>query len=132
MIRIPAEAFQTAIGNLLAGYQNIPVYDFVPRGAKLPYIVMDEMTMRPGGSKDWNLYDATQQIAVYSSHNGKKEINNIINDIATLLTGAFIDMTADKFNITKQWIDICDMMPGTKDGYVGIITFRAMIEEMGE
>lgn len=131
-IRIPGESFQTAVGKLLSAYQTVPVYDSVPKGAKLPYIVLDELIARPGGSKDHAVYDVSLNIVVYSTYHGKKEVNNIINDIATIVSGAWIDMSADKFQIMNQWVEACDMFPGGPEGYRGIVTFKAEIEEMGE
>lgn len=131
MKRIPLIALQKGIYSALTQYQTTPVYDDVPEDAPLPYITLGAFTCKDNGSKAVDVTDVSLQIHVWSEYNGKAEVNEIANDVITVLSTVKIDLSADNFNMIGQDIDFFEAFPEEEYGYHGVITLTAKIQNLG-
>ena len=85
MKRIPLNALSAAVYQRLSEHQDIPVYDDVFEDAEAPYITFGLFTCKEAGTKVNDITDVTLNIDIWSEYQGKKEVNQIANDIITLL-----------------------------------------------
>lgn len=129
--RIPMNALQKGVYSILSQYQTTPVYDDVPEDAVAPYITLGAFTCKQVGNKTADIYEISQQIHIWSSYDGKKEVNEIANDVTTVLTSWPMDMSADGFNAMSQDVDFFEAFPEEEEGYHGIITFVSKIQNLG-
>lgn len=130
MKRIPLVAFQTALYTLLKSYrQTVPVYDDVPANAKLPFITLGGFTSKQVGSKTTNCWDISQQIHLWSDYNGKKEVNEMADNVSSLVTAYKITLSG--FDVTSQDVDFFEAFEEEEGGYHGIVTFIARIQDLG-
>lgn len=86
--RIPFNAVQQNVYQLLSAGQTVPTYDSVPTGPEhMPYIVLGEFHGSPVNENKTTVYHAvSQQIHVWTKGKGKKEVNDILDDVVHLLT----------------------------------------------
>lgn len=131
--RYPLIALQKAIYKMLTPpvYEDgAPVYDNVPKGAKLPYITFGDFTCKPDGTKDLNIYSVTMTLNIWSEYSGKKQVNEIAEDVTTILTLSRLDLSEDKYKLLEQDCNFFEAFPEERFGYCGVITFVAKIQDM--
>jgi hypothetical protein len=128
--RIPMNALQKGIFFILSTKQTTSVYDDVPEDAILPYATLGAFTCKQTGNKTADIYDISQQIHIWSAYEGKKEVNDIANDITAALTSWPIDLSTDGFNTMSQDVDFFEAFPEETAGYHGVITFVAKIQNI--
>ena len=132
MKRIPLVVFQTALYTLLKSYgQTVPVYDDVPNNAKLPFITLGAFTSKQVGSKTTNCWDISQQIHLWSDYHGKKEVNEMANDVSSLITAYKLNLAAAGFDVTSHDVDFFEAFEEEEGGYHGVVTFVARIQDLG-
>lgn len=139
MKRIPLNVLQAGIYRLLTQYPStvndraVPVYDDIPKGAILPYISFGAFTCRSQTEKTVDVSNVSLQIEIFSEYEGKKEVNEIANDLITVF-GAFMpDLSADGFKIIEQSITMFESFTEAEfDGYRGVITYDAKIQNMNK
>jgi len=129
--RIPMAALQKAVFGILSTKQTTPVHDDVPPNAKLPYITFGAFTCKQTGSKTVDMSDISLQIHVWSEYEGKKEVNEIANDITAVLTAWPLDLSDDGFNAMSQDVDFFEAFQEETTGYHGVITFVSKIQNTG-
>lgn len=130
--RIPMDALQTALFNVLSANQATPVYDNVPRNAAADFITFGSYTWKSTGAKAVAIGDATLNVHIYSSQKGKKIVNQIANVVASIISSIELDLSADSFRVLSQWVDMIEAFPDEElNGYHGVITFAAKIQDMG-
>ena len=129
--RIPMITLQKGIYSILSRYQTTPVYDDVPSDAVLPYITLGAFTDKQTGNKTADIHDISLQIHIWSEYEGKKEVNEIANDITAVLTSWPLDLSAEGFNVMSQDVDFFEAYPEETAGYHGVITFVAKIQNLG-
>jgi hypothetical protein len=128
--RIPMNALQKGVFSIISTKQTTPVYDDVPEDAVLPYITIGAFTCKQTGNKTADVYAISQQIHIWSAYEGKKEVNEIANDVTAVLTSWPIDLSEDSFNAMSQDVDFFEAFPEEIAGYHGIITFVAKIQNI--
>ena len=86
--RIPFNAVQQNVYQLLSAGQTVPTYDSAPTGPEhMPYIVLGEFHGSPVNENKTTVYHTvSQQIHVWTKGKGKKEVNDILDDVVHLLT----------------------------------------------
>lgn len=129
--RVPLVAFQTAMYGLLTAGQTTPVYDNVPAEAILPYITFGGFTAKQSGTKTTNCWDISQQIHIWSEYQGKKEVNEIADDVSTVLSSVMLDLSATSFKVISQDIDFFEAFEEDDGGYHGVLTYTAKIQDLG-
>lgn len=127
--RVPILALQKAVYKLLSVGQTTPIYDDVVPKAELPYITIGAINIKPNGTKDKAIYDASLQLHLWSEYQGKKEINCMMNDVATVLGYAAL-VLEDNFQVISQDIDFFEAFAEEEYGYHGVITLIVKIQDM--
>ena len=128
--RVPVLAVQKALVALLKSGQSTKIYDDVEPGAKLTYISIGAINVKPNGSKDSAIYDVSVQLHLWSGYQGKYEINSMMNDVATVLSYAYMDTSADGFCVISQETDFFEVFSEEAHGYHGVITVVIKIQDM--
>ena len=131
----PAWQLQAAIYAALTASEAITatVYDHVPHGAAMPYIRLDEP-----GTADWDVSpteneggfgkEHTAMIHVWSSYEGKKELNEIMRAVELELR-EFSPSLADH-NVVNFRFQFSDRVEDQDDhSWHGVLQFRAITEE---
>lgn len=129
--RIPMDALQQGVYSILSEKQTTPVYDSIPSGAAMPYIALGAFTGKPKANKTVDFSRCTVQIHIWSAYSGKTEVNEIMNDISAVLTSWPIDLSAQNFNVMDQDIEMCEAFETEENGYHGVVTFVAEIQNLG-
>lgn len=127
--RVPILAFHKAVYKLLSEGQTTPVYDDVLPKSKPPYVTIGATNIKPNGTKDKAIYDASVQLHIWSGYQGKREINSIMNDISTVLSYAKLSLE-DGFQLISQDVDFYEVYSEEEYGYHGVITVIARIQDM--
>lgn len=128
--RVPILAVQKGLVSLLKSGQSTKIYDDVDPKAKLPYISIGAINAKTNGSKDRAIFDVSVQLHLWSGYQGKFEINSMMNDVATVLSYAPIDTSADGFSTISQEIDFFEVFSEEMHGYHGVITVVIKIQDM--
>lgn len=128
--RVPILAVQKGLVSLLKSGQSTKIYDDVDPKAKLPYISIGAINAKTNGSKDRAIFDVSVQLHLWSGYQGKFEINSMMNDVATVLSYAPIDTSADGFSTISQEIDFFEVFSEEVHGYHGVITVVIKIQDM--
>ena len=130
--RIPLYALIAEVYRVLSTFQNTcPIYDKVPPKAQLPYATIGEFTYKQVGSKDADMGNVSLQIHIWSIYEGKSEVNEIADDLTMVLTSYPLDLSQSHFFVMDQDIDTFESFADTVEGYHGILTFVAIIQNLG-
>lgn len=148
--RIPMTALQTAIYTALVNHQTTPVYDDLPIGkydedgkqifddegnpvpVDFPLITFGAFTWKTNSAKGLAAGDVSLQIQVFSEYNGKKEVNEIMDDVTEVLSSVKLDLSASGFKVLNLEVDFVEAFPEEEDdGYRGVITVVGRIQDMG-
>jgi len=70
-------------------------------------------------------------VNIWSAYSGKKQVNEIANDVMTILSSVPLDLTADNFKVIEQGCDMFESFPEENYGYRGVITFVVKIQNLG-
>lgn len=130
---LPLNALQKGIYQILHKAETVPTFDFIPKGQEqMPYIWLgeqtDKMTER---NKNIVYHEITQRIHIWSNASGKKECNDIMNEVIYLLTNfpieveghSFISCELDSASISG------DLYEGGMTAYHGVLDFAIVIEQ---
>lgn len=131
MKRIPLISLQKGIYQVLTMHQTAAVFDDVPENfeVKPPYITLGAFTCRSNGAKIEDISDVSLQIHVWSEYQGKKEVNEIANDVITVLGLVEIPME-DDFKTIKQEISMFESFAEDENGYHGVITLDCKVQNL--
>ena len=129
--RIPLVALQKALCKALSEYQTTTVYNSIPPDAICPYIKVGAFTCKPGGSKDTDISNVTTQIHIFSDYEGELETNEIANDIIQVIGAVKLDLSTENFNVMDQGYDFFESFESDENGYHGVMTFVAQIQNIG-
>ena len=137
--RLPLNALQKGLYNLIKGSilteddNAVPVFDFIPNGQEdFPYIWLGRQEDKPDYlNKSQALHIITQELDVWSTEAGKRECNEIMDDLDHLLTCRFPEMSG--FNVLSvELIDSSIEGEAYENGltaYHGKVVFNYTIEQ---
>ena len=133
--RIPMIAFQTAVFEILSTKQTTKVYDDVDsesgEDAGYPFVSFGAYRCEPDGAKNAVIFNVTLNLEIWSEYEGKKEINEIADDLAAVYTAWPLDLTTAGFNAIDQGIESLEAFPEDKRGYHGTLAVTAKIQYLG-
>lgn len=136
--RIPLVAVQKAVYKLLqdnaitVNSKTVAVYDHIPRDPKpLPWITFGEFTHNSGAGKITEMGDIALRIHIWSKYQGKKEVNEIADDLTYLLTSLPLCFEDSGFITVSQDVTFFEAFEADPDGYHGVLTFNAKIQNIG-
>lgn len=132
MKRLPNNAVQKALLLFLRAKVDIPVYDYVPEEAKLPFITLGAINVQDQSTKAEDMTHVSIQIHIWSHYKGRYEINILAEELMQLLTKEQLDLGSEDFWALSQSIDFYETYPEEDNGYSGILTFEMMIQNMKE
>lgn len=113
-------------------FPKVKVYDYVPEGAKLPYVTVGSVNVRDRGLKVEDISHVSVQIHIWSSYKGRRESNNLAEKIIRLVAAEQIDLSGDGFCVISQDIDFYETYPEGETGYNGVLTLETDIQNMKE
>lgn len=76
---------QRAVFARLADQLTVPIFDDVPQGAPMPYVVIGEDDSEPWDTDDSLGLDTDITIHVWSEYSGRKEVKDIMGQIYAAL-----------------------------------------------
>ena len=128
--RLPLQALQKAVRDLLAACQTTPIHEHVDDKAKLPFIAFGEISVSPDDAKDTALCTAAMELEIHSGANSRTEINGILDDVATVFTAARLDMQAAGFSVCDQ--EITEVRTNQREirGYSATLRLEVQIQDM--
>lgn len=133
--RIPFNAVQKGIYQLVSQGQSVPVYDSLPTGTEtMPYIWLGEFHGTPvDRNKTHTMHAISQQLDVWSAQQGKKEINGIMDDIAYLVSRYELGLDGYRqvgaANI-PLYQAVCETYADQTSAYHGIVMLEYLIEQI--
>jgi hypothetical protein len=130
--RIPMNALLKGLFSLLSSGQTTPVYDAVPEDAVYPYITLGAFTCKQNSAKGADIWDTSNQIHIWSDSKGKREINEIADDITTVISSVRINLSSERFGIFEQEVDFFEALQSDDFGYHGVLTLACTIQNLGE
>lgn len=128
--RMPFQALQKAVCETLKTCQSNPVYEYVTLNTKPPYITIGGISTTIDGAKDASIYDVQMEIYAYSCAHTRREINEMIDDVATILSSVLMNLNDDKFCVIAQDIGDAITSPSKMEGYSGKITASFRIQDI--
>lgn len=139
LYRLPLNALQKGLYNLIKGSilteedNAVPVFDFIPNGQEdFPYIWLGRQEDKPDYlNKSQALHLITQELDIWSTEAGKRECNEIMDDLVHLLTCRFPEMSG--FNVLSvELIDSSiegEVYENGLTAYHGKVVFNYTIEQ---
>lgn len=128
--RIPLNALQKGVYDILTAYQETPLYDDVPEDAALPYVTFGLFTAKSAGGKVTDISDVSITLFIWSDYEGKAEVNQIAEEIIAVLGEHKPDLAAYDFKVMNLEFDMLEAFPEEEDGYRAAVTFIAKIQNM--
>ena len=119
MRRMPFQTLQKAVCELLKTYQSAPVYEYVTLNTKPPYLTFGDIRIADAGAKDTAVYTVEMELYAYSRAHTRREVNEMIDDAATILSSVGVDLDADGFTVVAQDIADANTSPSEVEGYTG-------------
>lgn len=129
--RMPFQALQKAVCELLKAYQSAPVYEYVTLNTKPPYLTFGDIHIADAGAKDAAIYAVEMELYAYSRAHTRREVNEMIDDAATILSSVGVDLDADGFTVVAQDIADANTSPSEVEGYTGrlLVSFQIQDDE---
>lgn len=128
-------AFQTAVYKLLCEKQTAHIYDDVGNGESIevsyPFVSFGAYRCEPSGAKNAVVFNVTLNLEIWSKYEGKKEINEIADDLAAAYTAWPLDLSAGGFSVIAQEIESLEAFPEETRGYHGTLSIAAKIQFIG-
>ncbi len=132
--RIPFNAVQQNVYQLLSTGQTIPTYDSVPTGPEhMPYIVLGEFHGSPVNENKTTVYHTvSQQIHVWTRGRAKKEVNEILDDMVYLLTKYSLPLTGYTqigTAVIAQYMAYQELYADNNSAYHGVLTVEWVLQQ---
>ena len=128
--RLPLQALQKAVRDLLTACQTTPIHEHIDDKARLPFIAFGEISVSLDDVKGTALCTAEMELEIYSGANSRTEVNGILDDVATVLTAARLDMQAAGFAVCDQ--EITEIRTNQREirGYGATLRLEVQIQDM--
>lgn len=119
---VPQVPLRRALFSLLQEGQNHNIYGDVPEDATFPYIVIGSMIFSPIGSKTTVIWQSKVSIEAYSDGIQQLELNEMLNDICTLVSFYGNSLEIEGYGIVDTEIETVETEQETTTGYHGTVT----------
>ncbi len=127
---VPLVSLQQAVFKALKEGQTTAIYGDVPTKAKLPYITIGSVTLKPEDAKSMVLWTATINIDVWADKEGKREVNDVLNDISALLSYYGPTLAVEGYKTISASIDVVEAFPELTTGYHGTLTVSFLLNKV--
>lgn len=132
MKRLPNNALHKSLIKFLKEKQPVPVFDYLPEMAALPFITLGNVTVADQSAKLVEETKVTVAIHIWSDYKGRFEVNNIAECIISLLTSEQLDLSQDDFFVFAQEVTFYETYPEEDSGYNSVISFELYIQNIKE
>jgi Protein of unknown function (DUF3168) len=106
------------------------IHDDVPRDAGFPYVTFGEAQVRDWSSGDEAGHEHAFALHVWSRHNGRREVQEVMGLLEAILHNAALDLDGHRLvNLRHELSSARREADG--ETYRGIIRFRAVTEPLG-
>ena len=130
MKRLPNNALHKALIKFLREKQDIPVFDYLPEKAVLPFITLGNVTVSDQSAKVMEETKVTAAIHIWSDYKGRFQVNNIAENIIGMLTYEQLDLSRDDFYVVAQEVTFYETYPEEDTGYNSVISFELYIQNI--
>ena len=107
---VPLVPLQQAVFKILKAGQTTAIYGDVPTKASLPYM-------------------ATINVDVWADTNGKRKVNDVLNDISALLSYYGPTLPVEGYKTISASIDVVEAFPEQTTGYHGTLTASFLLNK---
>ena len=132
MKRLPNNALHKSLIKFLKEKQPVPVFDYLPEKAALPFITLGNVTVADQSAKVVEETKVMVAIHIWSDYKGRFEVNNIAECIISLLTSEQLDLSQDDFFVFAQEVTFYETYPEEDSGYNSVISFELYIQNIKE
>lgn len=119
---VPQVPLRRALFTMLTDGQDHNVYGDVPEDAVLPWITIGGMIFSPIGSKTTVIWQAKTNIEAYSDGTQKLELNEMLNDICTLVSYYGNSLEIEGYSVIDTEIETVETEQESTTGYHGTVT----------
>lgn len=130
MKRVPLNELTKAVYSRLTQHLDTPVYDDVPPTENPPYITVGLFTCKDTSTKVNDICDVSVNLDIWSDYRGKKEVNEIANDVITVMMAAPFGELANGFFVVGHDVDFFESFNEDDYGYHGALTFIFKVQNM--
>jgi len=111
------------LGALITG-----VFEYVPEGTNFPYVVIDDMKLKPWSNLSKKGSEINFSIKTYCRERGSKTCLDIMDNVEDLLDEAALTVTNHALiHILLEYSEVEQKKDGLN--YVGVSKFKALLEE---
>ena len=126
---VPVKDLRKAVFKLIKDNQTGTVYGPVPKSALLPYITVGSCTFKPIGAKNTVIWDTSVQIHAWAGPDDMAAVNEIVDDVVTILTGFAPGSIIDVYKVIDVNIDLVETFNEINTGYHGIVTAKLTLSD---
>ena len=119
---VPQIPLRRALFSLLNDGQDHNVYGDIPEDAALPWITIGGMVFSLVSSKTTVIWQAKVSIEAYSDGIQQLELNEMLNDICTLVSFYGNSLEIEGYSIIDTEIETVETEQETTTGYHGTVT----------
>ena len=119
---VPLNSLRKEIFHLLE-FQTNAIYGRVPASASLPYILIGQCTLKPDGSKTSFNWLVSLTVHCYADLNKQGSVNEMIDDVCTLIQTQYGQMTIDGYSVTSCRVDLIEDFEDDNHCDHGVVTF---------
>lgn len=127
-MKSPLLSLQKAIYDRLKVSLSCPVYDEVPDGAAMPYVVLGEDTETDWSTKPVPGAEITCTLHIWSDYRGMAEAKQIINQIEQALSQS--PLAVEGFNVVLSRRDMAETLRDPEGYRHGVVRFRFKVMEV--
>lgn len=128
-MKLPQWPLQAALQTRLKADLTTPVYDEVPDGTALPYIVLGDDTGSPYGNKLSRGQEVTTTLHIWSKKPGMAEVKKLMDQVVRSVTRESLNL-GENFRATRAAIDINETLRDPNGWRHGVLRFRFKILEV--
>jgi len=122
-------AVQKAVYAKLSQSLSVPVYDSVPHGAQLPYVVLGEDFITDFSTKDIFGENCLLSLHVFSGYRGMREVKEIVDMVVDALRNG---VHSDTFVVAFSGLDNIRFFKEEDGVQHGVVQIRMKILRRGE
>ena len=127
---VPFVALRKAVFKLIKEGQDTQIFGRVPLKAQLPYIVLSSTNCTPEQVKDVVIWNVKMEIDCYTDNNNSIKLNEIINDVVTLITAYGGNMDVEGYSVIDASVDNVETFEAEANCWFGEVTARFQLQSL--
>lgn len=127
---VPLVPLQEQIFAVLKAGQDHAVYGgALPLNAETPCITFGNVTAKPIMVKNESMWNCTVTIDAWADTDEKQIVNEMVNDISTLITAKGPIMQLEAYHVVAVDIELVEAFPSDQYGYHGTVTAVFVLQQ---